>query len=124
MGQGVDHPNPSTHYGSATDEQHINGVMCRVRRYASTMSTRRTGEPAPQAAPWRGRCQKTSSYKRAGRTLRREGVLQRQPVPNLQEQVIIPDLGVGGDVGMPFTAERPFGQRLLKEGLLGQELVD
>jgi hypothetical protein len=58
VGQGVDHPNPSTHYGSATDEQHINGVVCRVRRYASTMSTRRTGEPAPQATPWRGRCQK------------------------------------------------------------------
>ena len=50
-----------------------------------------------------------------------EGVLQREAVPDLQQQIGIPDLRVGGDVGMELAAQGALGQGLLKERLLGQE---
>src|SRR4029450_13635892 len=52
-----------------------------------------------------------------------EGVLQREAVPDLQQQIVIPDLRVGRDVGMDLAAQGALRQGLLKERLLGQELV-
>ena len=52
------------------------------------------------------------------------GELELQAIPHLQQQVVVPGARIGGDVGLEPLRRGSLGERLLKESLLGQELVD